>query len=349
MRYRRVCVAGTFDGLHAGHEALLRKAFAVGNRVLIGLTSDAYVEKYKSYHTSRSTYHAQEKTRSLLPNTSTIIREYPIRKQQLVDWLKRHKYSDRVVIVPIDDPFGPAVSDSSLDALVVSEESKKRGEELNVKRKEQGLPELVLLVVPMVEAEDKKPISASRVRNGEIDASGRLTMPDSLRDELARPLGSVIHGDLSLARLDGKVIITVGDITTKAFLDAGITPSLMIVDYKVNRQKFAGLRPMTAQHGFHSGSVISGPGYIAYEAIRMLQQWFDAPQTPYLIEVDGEEDLLALPVIAEAPIGSAVYYGQPSLPLPLGGHEKSGVVEVIVTSDVKNAVKKLLAQFVQST
>jgi len=122
----------------------------------------------------------------------------------------------------------------------------------------------------------------------------------------------------------------------------------MIVDYKVNRQEFAGLRPIIEKRGFHSVSVISGPGYIAHEAIRILQRWFDAPKTPYLIEIDGEEDLLALPVIAQAPVGSAVYYGQPSLPTLSGGREKSGVVEVVVTNDIKNVVKKLLTQFVRS-
>ena len=33
-------VAGTFDVLHEGHKALIRRAFEVGDKVFIGMTSD---------------------------------------------------------------------------------------------------------------------------------------------------------------------------------------------------------------------------------------------------------------------------------------------------------------------
>ena len=42
----RVCLGGTFDLLHAGHEALLAKAFAIGDKeVIIGITSDAMAKR----------------------------------------------------------------------------------------------------------------------------------------------------------------------------------------------------------------------------------------------------------------------------------------------------------------
>ena len=36
----RAAVAGTFDVLHDGHKALLRRAFEVGDQVVVGITSD---------------------------------------------------------------------------------------------------------------------------------------------------------------------------------------------------------------------------------------------------------------------------------------------------------------------
>ena len=56
-----------------------------------------------------------------------------------------------------------------------------------------------------------------------------------------------------------------------------------------------------------------------------------------LIVVDGEEDLLALPVIVEAPEGSLVFYGQPS----------TGVVSITVSNSIKSKVKRMLKKFIK--
>ena len=43
-----ITVGGTFDVLHKGHWFLLEEAFNVGERVLIGLTTDEFVERMKN-------------------------------------------------------------------------------------------------------------------------------------------------------------------------------------------------------------------------------------------------------------------------------------------------------------
>jgi len=43
--FRRVATGGTFDHIHAGHRALLDKSFEVGDEVIVGLTSDEFVER----------------------------------------------------------------------------------------------------------------------------------------------------------------------------------------------------------------------------------------------------------------------------------------------------------------
>ena len=40
-------------------------------------------------------------------------------------------------IVTISDPFGPTITDESLQCIVLSEETRKGGEAINVKRKEK--------------------------------------------------------------------------------------------------------------------------------------------------------------------------------------------------------------------
>lgn len=331
MRYRNVCVAGTFDGLHAGHEAILRKAFAVGKRVLIGFTSDDFVRRYKSPR---------------LPISS-----YDIRKQALSAWLMANGYHDRATIVAIDDPYEPAVSSQDVEALVVSEETKKRGEELNRKREENGLASLVLIVVPMQKAKDGTNITSTRIRKGEVDRVGRLLMPDTLRGELAQPLGRVLVTpemmQESFEKHRQEKVITVGDLTTKTFLDSGITPKLMIIDNKVERKAYPDLQPIFAKRRFPKKTVASGPGFIARAAITMIKSLSSLRSgTPTVIDVTGEEDLLTLPAIAYAPLGSVVYYGQPAIPSWACGPVTQGIVEVVVTKEKQEEASDLLKQFV---
>ncbi|MBI5019169.1 DUF359 domain-containing protein, partial [Candidatus Gottesmanbacteria bacterium] len=218
-------------------------------------------------------------------------------------------------------------------------------EALNALRVSRGLHPLTLIVVPMVIAEDYRPISASRVAAGEIDRVGKLLMPDFLRAELSRPLGRVLTGkniSASFERRKNGIIITVGDRTAQTILNAGVTPRILIVDNKVNRTDFHELQPVFAERNFIKVKVTSGPGYISHDAIRVIRESFNGAQTGIVIEVEGEEDLLAIPAIIEAPVGAIIYYGQPNTP-----HSRvSGIVEVPVTHAIQQTAKALLAQFV---
>ncbi|MBU1327025.1 pantetheine-phosphate adenylyltransferase [Patescibacteria group bacterium] len=317
--YQRVCVAGTFDRLHKGHEAVLRAAFLAGDRVILGLTSDAYVLHYKQHP----------------------ILSYAERKRQLTGWLVKNGYAQRTTIVPIDDPYGPSVSRRDIEALIVTKENKRRGEEINRIRSSRDLSPLILLDVPMVAAEDLRSLSSTRVRNGEIDGNGRLVMPDNLRPELRKPLGRVIPEEeipFALHRTARTYLITVGDKATKRLLDAGVDPTLAIIDLRVGRKKYIACYTALCKRTSYKGrmkALKSGPGYISKEALVAVEDWSRNPTTLAMI-IDGEEDLLALPAIVWAPLGSVVYYGQP----------KEGLVEVVVTRKKKEQVFALLREFV---
>lgn len=332
MRFQNVCVAGTFDGLHRGHEALLKRAFAEGETVLIGLTSDAFVSESKANAAS--------------------VAPYKVRQSALMGWLRTRAVLDRATIVRINDPYEPAVSLPDVAALVVSKETKPRADELNRRREASGLKPVTLIVVPMRSAQDGKPISSTRVRNGEVDERGRLILPVTLRDTLAQPLGRVIPTSAVRSEIDQldntRTLITVGDLTTKSLLDAGITPDLMIVDNKVERKKFTELQPIFKKRAFSIRNVVSGPGYMSSEAIRLVQLILQKHQPPVVIEVDGEEDLLALPVIASAPVGALVFYGQPPMSAWACGPMTQGVVEVSVTKDTQREAFALMSQFLRS-
>lgn len=302
--YPHLFLAGTFDGLHAGHRRLLVEAFRVGERVTIGLTSDYFVAKFKFQ----------------IPSPKS----QKERKRSLVLWLKNNKFTDRSTIIPIDDPYEPAASMKELDALIVTAENRKTGERINALRYALGVSPLVLIEIPMVEAEDGKPVSSTRMRNGEIDGDGKLIMPESMRLILGKPLGRVLKRFHPVG-LGETFIVTVGDIATKTFLDAGITPKLAIIDGMVGREPFSEVADR-----FKDAIVVkSGPGYISKQAIHAIEKMLR------IIFIDGEEDLLVLPAILHAPLGSILYYGQPG----------EGLVEVVVTEGKKQQALALLGKF----
>ena len=169
-------------------------------------------------------------------------------------------------------------------------------------------------------------------------------MPDSLRPELQKPLGHIIKSDdikHVMQRNRDNVVITIGDVTTLTALTHGIKPALAIIDLVVERKPFQSLEAYKFPAQYAVVYCKSGPGYIAREALEAIAGWAGTirERKRMALVVDGEEDLLTLPAIAHAPVGSVVYYGSP----PSSGIE--GLVEVVVTAEIKKDVEDLLAQF----
>jgi len=147
-----VAMGGTFDVIHSGHMALLKKSFSISSKVIIGLSSDQLaIKRGKSLDNDYS------KRFSLLE--STIEKNFP---------------NSSYEISKLEDDFGPAVVEGSVKALVVSEETSAKGLHLNELRAKRNLPSVEIVVVPMALAEDGKAISSTRIKNSEIDSNGNL-------------------------------------------------------------------------------------------------------------------------------------------------------------------------------
>jgi pantetheine-phosphate adenylyltransferase len=145
---KKVILGGTFDILHKGHEALLKKAFELG-KVVIGLTSDKFAQKLKK--------------REITP--------FEERKKNLENFIRKN-YAKKAKIVKIDDVFGPALREN-FDFIVVSKKTFKEAQKINQRRKKLGKKQLKIVRIDMVLGENGKPISGTRIKNGEIDAKGR--------------------------------------------------------------------------------------------------------------------------------------------------------------------------------
>ena len=151
--FNEVAIGGTFDVLHRGHKILLRTAFRAGDRVLIGLSGNGFVRRLVKNHR---------------------VDPYPKRKRELVSFLKKERLLDRAKIIPLDDPYGPTINDSTVRALVVSRMTKKMANKINTIRRRRGLKPLPVVSIGMVVAEDFEPISSTRIRAGEINREGYL-------------------------------------------------------------------------------------------------------------------------------------------------------------------------------
>ncbi len=152
-RFGTVAVGGTFDLFHKGHFSLLVKAFEVGDFVLVGLSSDEFVEKVQKPHT---------------------IASYSQRLKALTVFLKENCLFERAEIIPLFDSYGLTLTDDRIDAIVVSEETAPQAKKINKKRATMGLSALPVVIVKMVLSEDNYPISSTRIWFEEIDREGNL-------------------------------------------------------------------------------------------------------------------------------------------------------------------------------
>lgn len=146
MKY--VAVGGTFDRFHKGHEKLLNEAFETGDNVLIGVTSDEFGGKKGN------------------------IDPYTKRISRLEEFLQ--KFNSRYEVKKLEDPYGPTIYDSKIDAIVVSRETKPVADKINEIRQKKGMDPLQIFVIDWVLADDGRPILSTRIRNGEIDRNGKV-------------------------------------------------------------------------------------------------------------------------------------------------------------------------------
>ena len=147
-----VAMGGTFDVIHNGHMALLKKSFSISSKVIIGLSSDQLAVK----------------------RGKSLINDYSKRFSLLESAIEKNFPNSSYEISKLENDFGPAVVEGSVKALVVSEETSAKGLHLNELRAERNLPPVEIVVVPMVLAKDGKAISSTRIKNSEIDSNGNL-------------------------------------------------------------------------------------------------------------------------------------------------------------------------------
>jgi len=175
--YSKVVLAGTFDTLHIGHKRLINHALKISKELYLGITTDDFVRRTKSYKCAT----------------------FEERKKNLIKFLG--KKISKVKLFELDDEYGVAISDKDLQAIVVSDETKAKAQEINEIRERRGLKPLEVISLPIIYAQDLKKISCERITLKQIDVNGRRLKP-------------VI---ISLGSTNKSKLLGVGDMAKKIF------------------------------------------------------------------------------------------------------------------------------------
>src|SRR3989344_5664219 len=335
-KFKTAVLGGTFDRFHKGHKSFLNYGLSISQYLIVGGASDEFVKKFKIKN-------SQPKAGQPLAEKS--FEKFSIRKKNVENYLNQNA-KDRYEIVKIEDMLGTTLSDTSIDAIVVSRETLKNAKIINIKRKEKNLPPLEIIIAELVLAQDGKPISSFRIRNGEINRSGKLYidpswflrnlyLPVQMRKKLKSPWGQIFKKIENVYPKD--LIITVGDETTKAFNNQSIKPNLSVIDFKVAREwKFKNLRELGFLGNEKVYKIKNPAGSVSGKLFKLAADLFKNIdyKDHRIIQIDGEEDLSVLPLILTSPLDTNIFYGQPG----------RGIVRIIVDEKIRSMLNQFITR-----
>jgi uncharacterized protein (UPF0218 family) len=162
------------------------------------------------------------------------------------------------------------------------------------------------------------------------------SLNEKMRAKLKHPIGNLIVGDSEktmnyLRRFieseKPRRLFAVGDYVTLNMIKHGVKADLYVVDNKIMRKKI----PPVHVNCVKTVRVANPPGTITSEASEAIRKAINSSSATRIV-VDGEEDLLTLPTVKFAPVGTIVVYGQPGV----------GIVIVKVTGEKRREVEQIL-------
>ncbi len=159
-------------------------------------------------------------------------------------------------------------------------------------------------------------------------------LPESLRDELKRPFGELLEcAEIpKRVKVDGK-LVAIGDSVASCLIRSGVSPSLIIWDGKTKRLP-AGPGDIKVLESYAKAKRVKNPpAMITKAAWDAVVSALSEDKASLL--VDGEEDLLAIPVILNAPLGTRVVYGLPD----------KGAILIAVDRKIKASFEDILSRF----
>ncbi len=328
--FNTVVCGGTFDHFHKGHEHFLEFVLSQGEKILIGITSDRFTQQKKNVDS---------------------LQTFQERKNSVEEFLKIRDKLDSVEIEPLNSVYIPPKWELyRIDAIVVTQDSITGSDQINTKREQENKEKLKVIMYPLYKGVDDQVISSSRVRKGIINREGipwispdwvsqTMVLPQKLRSSLKKPFGElIVHpSDQMHAYMGKSLTVTVGDEVTRFFNAIDQQPQIAVVDFMVSRKKkFFSVSELGFERNYFVANVQNPPGMIHTSLLTAIKRVFaEKKKKTTIILVEGEEDLVVLPVVLAAPLGTHVFYGQPY----------QGVVVIEVSEEYKRIAYNIVSSF----
>lgn len=176
-----------------------------------------------------------------------------------------------------------------------------------------------------------------------------MPLNDELISILKKPLGDFIpDNEVTKQKIltyvkEASLVAAVGDATTSRLFSFDIVPEISVLDGRERRSKVEYPYPSKIDCSVDSVDEQSiatiyelrctnPPSTISKNAFSVLNFAMEGKRFPVRILVEGEEDLLTLPIVSMSPDRAIVLYGQPL----------EGIVIVRVTETIRKKAKSLM-------
>ncbi len=318
-KYKIVGMGGTFDHMHAGHQAFLKFAASLADEIWVGVTTNELTRTKKFFQ---------------------MIEPFETRSANVTQFLAQEQIPSKVF--PLADPCGPTLQGSPVEAIIVTELTKAGGDFINQCRVNLQLLALPIEVCELLRDQKNEYLSSTRIRQGLVNRQGQVY-------SLCLEQGVMLNDQQKafFREKRGQVVLqptnhylytyVVGDMVLETFIQNNWPYQIGVYDGFNQRQMFQS--PNLAQVKEDKG-VANPAGQISREFVQHLMETqeslFKSRETiftaPFHVRVHGEEDLGAVILALVAPLGAVIYYGQPN----------EGIIEMIVTEELKEQFYSIL-------
>lgn len=194
-----VAVGGTFDHLHIGHKLLLTMTVfgAIDldpivdqpRSVIVGITGDEllknkkFAEHLESWHDrQKAVYDFVDAIIDFSPPGAPQTTSREVTKPGPNGHAVDIRFNSGLLLrcVEIGDPFGPTITESGIDGLIISAETRSGGKAVNDKRAEQGWQALEVLEVDVLDATESQK-STTAATGDAVDFAGKISSTEIRR------------------------------------------------------------------------------------------------------------------------------------------------------------------------